>query len=220
MTTEREEPGQRTDRKLDDIVRDADEYYNYLRAKDVKGTRLDVAVMSILVWFSAFVVLALSSLAISGCFSPSSFSSCVSSSSPSKVLVQSLSVSALAAFVIAAATGLATYIIRRRRRFKFADLGALLNKMKEGGVSSEDGLHLMDAVHQAALVVKKRKVGREALEYGLVAFILVGLIGSNAAVGMLAGVIVYLYFRFEALREYEKEEKKYEDSKKGLFQSL
>jgi hypothetical protein len=42
----------------------------------------------------------------------------------------------------------------------------------------------------------------------------------NAAVGALAGVIAYLYFRFEALREYEREEERYEDSKKELLRSL
>jgi hypothetical protein len=36
----------------------------------------------------------------------------------------------------------------------------------------------------------------------------------------LAGVVVYLYFRFEALREFEKGEERYEDSKKHLLQSL
>ena len=41
-----------------------------------------------------------------------------------------------------------------------------------------------------------------------------------AGIGALAGVAVYLYFRFEALREYEKGEERYEESKKQLFQSL
>jgi len=52
------------------------------------------------------------------------------------------------------------------------------------------------------------------------AFALVALIGRNAAIGALAGVIVYLYFRFEALRGFEKEETRYEDSKKELLQNL
>jgi hypothetical protein len=121
--------------------------------------------------------------------------------------------------VIAAAAGLVTYATRRRRGFKFAELGALLKKMKEGGASSEDGLRLMDAMHQAALVAKKRKMD-SAFEYGVIAFTLVALIGMNAAVAALAGVVAYLYFRFEALRGYEREEKRYEDSKNGLLQSL
>ena len=68
----------------------------------------------------------------------------------------------LAAFLVAIVTGvaagLAMYANRRRRGFRFAEIGALLKKMKEGGASSEDGLHLVDAMHQAALVMKKRSM--------------------------------------------------------------
>jgi len=39
MTAEREEPGQRNGQKLDDIVQDADEYYNYLKEKHVQHPR-------------------------------------------------------------------------------------------------------------------------------------------------------------------------------------
>jgi hypothetical protein len=57
MTTEREEPGQRNGQKLDDIVQDADEYYNYLKEKHVQQTRLDAIIVSLTVWFGAFVAL-------------------------------------------------------------------------------------------------------------------------------------------------------------------
>lgn len=204
MPTEGEEPGQRADQKLDDIVREADEYYNYLRAKDVSGTRLDVLVVSIGVWFAAFVVIGISYYAIVGF---------------GNLRLDTVALFGLVATAIAPAAGLATYLIRRRRRFKFAELGILLSKMKAGGATSEDSLHLMDTMHQAALAVRKRKLD-SAFEYGVVAFIVVGLLGLNAAAGMLAGVIVYLYFRFEALRDYEKEDKRYEDSKRELLQSL
>jgi len=201
MTTTGEESGQRSDQKLDDIVRDADEYYNNLRRKHVSDTRLDVGVVSLVVWFASFAGVGLSALALYGRD------------------IRYVFVSFLVAIVIATAAGLATYTIRRRRGFKFAELGVLLNKMKQGGATSEDGLHLMDAVRQASLVAKKRMMD-SAFKYGVVAFAIVALIGLNAAIGALAGVIVYLYFRFEALRGYDKEEKRYEDSKKELLQSL
>ena len=207
------------DRKADDIVNDAGEYYNYIKKKDANGTRLDVAVVSVAVWFATFVVLGLSSLALAGCFSPSTFSSCVSGPSPSNVLFQYLLLSAGVCTVAGVASGLATYGIRRSRRYRFAQLGAILDKLKGGEVSSEDGLHLIDAMHQAALVVKKRKVD-SAFEYGVVAFILIGLFGSNVFAGIVAGVLAYLYFREKALREYQSDEKRYEDSKRELLQSL
>lgn len=40
IRSEREEPGQRNGQKLDDIVREADEY-NYLKAKHFQRTRLE-----------------------------------------------------------------------------------------------------------------------------------------------------------------------------------
>ncbi len=69
----------------------------------------------------------------------------------------------------------------------------------------------MDAMHQAALVARKRKMD-SAFEYGIVAFAIVSLVGLNAGIGTLAGVIAYLYFRYEALRDFEKEEKRYTES--------
>jgi hypothetical protein len=201
MTTSGEEPGQRTDQTLDDIVRDADEYYNYLGKKHVTETRLDVAVVSLVVWFASFAVI--------GAISVFAF----------RLGIELLVLSFLVAIVIAATAGLATYLIRRKRGSKFAELGVLVKKMKQGDVSSEDGLHLIDAMHQARLVARKRKMD-SAFEYAVVAFAIVALIGVNAGFGALAGVIVYLYFRFEALREFEKDERRYEDSKKELLQSL
>jgi|GEM_PF-3805612 len=38
MTTERKEPGQQNGQKLDDIVQDADEYYNYLKVSWIRET--------------------------------------------------------------------------------------------------------------------------------------------------------------------------------------
>jgi hypothetical protein len=203
MTTEGEEPGRRTDHMLEDILRDADEYYNYLSGKHVHETRLDVAVVSLVVWFAAFAVLGFGAI----------------TTMKGVMVMENLLAAFLVAVVIAVAAGLGTYAIRRRRGFKFVELGVLLKKMKEGGSSSEDGLRLMDAMHQAALAVRKRRID-SAFEYGVIAFALVALIGMNAGVGALAGVATYLYFRFEALRGYEREENRYEDSKNELLQNL
>ena len=201
MTNQGEESGHRNGQRLDDIVRDADEYYTYLKRKHVHETRLDVVVVGLVVWFASFAAIGFSALALYG------------------RMIYYVAVAFSIAVVIGAAAGLVTYLIRRRRGFKFAELGALLSRMKAGGASSEDGLRLMDAMHQAATAVKKRRLD-SAFEYGVVAFALVALIGLNAGIGALAGVIVYLYFRFEALREYERGEERYEDSKRQLLQSL
>jgi len=197
MTAEGEGTREPTDQMLSDVVRDADEYYAQLRRRHVGETRLHVAIVSVVVWFAAFVVLGVGAYV----------------TVRSAAVIEYLLAAFLVAIVIGVAAGLAMYGIRRKRGFKFAELGALLEKMKVGKVSSEDGLRLMDVMHQAALTVRKQRLD-SAFEYGVAAFILVSLIGLNAGVGALAGVIVYLYLRFEALREYEREDERYEDSKK------
>ena len=204
MTVEGGESGQGAEQMLSGMVRDADEYYNQLRRRHVSETRLDAAVVSLIVWFASFVVLGVGA---------------ITTIHPPAPVFEYLLASFLVAIVIGVAAGIATYVIRRRRGFKFAELGALLNKMKQSGASAEDGLHLMDSMHKAALVARKRRLD-SAFEYGIVAFAVVSLIGLNAGSGALAGVIVYLYFRYEAHREYEKEGSRYEDSKKELLLNL
>lgn len=197
------ESGQRNGQKLDDIVQDADEYYNYLKEKHVQQTRLDAIIVSLTVWFGAFVALGVGAYA----------------TVQRSAFIPYLLAAFLSSIAIGVGAGFATYLIRRRRAFKFAELGVLVGKMKQGGASSEDGLHLMDAMHQAAFAVRKRRL-TSALEYGILGFAIVTIFGLNPGLGALAGVIVYLYFRYEALREYERGEERYESSKRALLQSL
>jgi hypothetical protein len=198
-----EVPTQRTDQMLGDMVRDAQEFYERMRAQHVNQTRVHVAIIGTIVWFAVFVVLGVA--VYFNVHSPSAIPDL------------------LWAFLTAVASGAITagimYSIRRKRGFKFAELGAVLEKLKVGSVSSEDGLRLMDLMHQAAFVMKKRRLD-SAFEYGVGAFILVSIIGLNAGFGALAGVVVYLYFRYEAIREYEREDEKYEVSKRDVPLSL
>jgi Flp pilus assembly protein TadB len=204
MTQEGGEPGKPEGQRLDDLLREANEYYEYLKRKHNNQTRLHVALASVVVWFAAFAVLGLG--AITTIHQPAVF--------------ETLVAAFLAAVVIGAAAGLVMYASRRKRGLKLVELGTMLDKMNQGAaLSSESGLRLTDAMHRAALDVKKRSLD-SAYEYGIVVFIVVVLVGQNPAVAALAGVVAYLYFRHEALSEYEKEEMKYEDSKKELLQSL
>ena len=117
MTTEREGPRQKNGQKLDDIVQDANEYYNYLKEKHVQQTRLDAIIVSLTVWFGAFVALGVGAYTtIQG-----------------SAVIGYLLAAFLASIAIGAGAGIATYLIRRRRSFKFAELGALVAKMKQGG---------------------------------------------------------------------------------------
>jgi hypothetical protein len=198
-----EQNGEATGKMLGDMVRDADEYYARLRSQHVNQTRAGAAVVGSVVWFATFVGLGLTVYF--------------------NVKGPNFNFDLLWAFLTAVASGILVggilYFVRRRRGFKFEELGALLGKMKQGKASSEDGLRLMDLMHQAALTMRKQRLD-SAVSYGIAAFILVSVVGLNVGFGALAGVITYLYFRFEALREYEREDERYEASKKDILLSL
>ena len=198
-----EQNGEAADKLLNDMVRDADEYYARLNLQQVNQTRIYSAVMGAVIWFAVFA-----GLGIALYFN---------------VKGPGISLDLLWAFLTAVASGIIAgaimYVVRRRRASKFSDLGTLLTKMKQGRASSEDGLRLMDLMHQAALTMRKQRLD-SAFAYGVSAFILVSIVGLNAGFGALAGVVTYLYFRFEALREYEKEDERYEVAKRDIILSL
>jgi hypothetical protein len=198
-----EQNGEATDKMLSGMIRDADEYYAKLRGQYVSQTRVHVAIIGTIIWFAVFVA-----LGVAVYFN---------------VHGPTVNPDLLWAFLTAVASGVITaavmYVVRKQRGFKFAGLGAQLDKLKAGKVSSEDGLRLMDLMHEAALTMRKQRLD-SALEYGVGAFVLVSIVGLNAGFGALAGVVVYLYFRFEALRDFEREDKRYEDSKRELLLSL
>jgi hypothetical protein len=198
-----EQNGEAADEMLGDMTREAGEYYSKLREQHVNQTKVHVAIVGAVVWFAVFATLG----------------SGVYFTIHGAMVTEYLLAAFLGAVVTGVAAALMMYVIRRRRGFKFAELGALLDKMKGGKVSSEEGLHLMDLMHQAALTMRKQRLDF-AFEYGVAAFILVSFVGLNAGFGALAGVVTYLYFRFEALREYEKEDERYEVSKKEILLSL
>ena len=188
---------------MNDIIRDADEYYSELKRRHVSETRLHVAIVGAIVWFASFAVLGFGVLF----------------TIPRALQIEYLLGAFLMSVAIGAVASLSMYITRRRRGFKFAELGVLLDRIRGGKVSSEDGLRLTDVMHRVALTARKQRLD-SAFEYGVAAFILVSIVGVNAGFGALAGVVVYLYFRFEALREFEREDQRYEDSKKELLLNL
>ncbi len=202
MSSEPRDAAQSFNAELDAMVREAEELYATLKKKHDRQTKVDSIYMGVFVWFVGFVGLAIGSVAISGRF------------------LFSNPVLSLAVVSVIALIGIAlTYALTPQRRFPFADLSTLVAKMREGKASSEDGLRLLDTIHQATLAVKKGKVD-SAFTYGAGAFVLVTLFGKNVGFGLLTGVIVYLYFRSEAIREYENELKEYEQSKREFIQSL
>ena len=201
MTSQQNE--QAMEKMLNDMVQDAGEYYSQLRSRHIADTRIDAFVVGVVVWLASFIALGVGTLFTIN----------------RTLQVDYLLASFLAAVTIGAVAGVAMYGVRRRRGFKFAELGSLVDKIKQGKATSEDGLRLMDVMHQAAIAVRKQRLDK-AFEYGVAGFIVVSIIGLSAGFGALAGVVVYLYFRYEAIREFEREDEKYEVSKRDVLLSL
>src|SRR5438552_16174695 len=119
MTSQGEESGQRNGQKLDDIVRDADEYYTYLKRKHIHETRLDVVVVGLVVWFASFAAIGFSAFALYG------------------KMIYYFAVAFSIAVVIGAAVCLVTDLMRRRIGFTLAELGGLVGRMIAGRDSAE-----------------------------------------------------------------------------------
>lgn len=139
-------------------------------------------------------------------------------------------VSALAVFV---ASGILTYyLLKRRQEARLKDLSNLIAQMRkrlesasadeaqmagtDGGVI-EDALSLADKT-MVLLPELVRKRNQDTLLFGFAAFILALLIGRNPGIAVLVGVIVWLYFRYEMGKTYDREMARFEEQKKVLEQ--
>jgi hypothetical protein len=201
MTSEHN--GEDASKLLGDMVQDGEEYYAAFKQLVANQSRVNAIIIGIAVWFAAFVALG---LAVYFNFQGPNFNTDL-----------------LWAFLTAVAGGVVVgvimYYVRRQSGSQFQEFGALLDKMKQGKATSEDGLRLMDLMHQTVLIMRKQRLD-QAVSYGVAAFVLVTVVGVNAGFGALAGVVTYLYFRFEAFRKYEREEERYETAKKDVLLSL
>lgn len=130
------------------------------------------------------------------------------------------------AFLTAPIAGIAAYLfLRWRHRSQLRELSSLTSQMKkkiqeydlqpktneEGFV--QDAFSLMDRI-LTVLPETVRKRNQDSLLFGFVAFIVGSIVAGNGAVGVLVGVLVWLYFRYEANKSYEREIAKFEEQKK------
>ncbi|HXQ91680.1 MAG TPA: hypothetical protein VN739_01645 [Nitrososphaerales archaeon] len=120
-------------------------------------------------------------------------------------------------------SGFATYfLLRRKHNAELKDLSSLITEMqktngKDGRGITEDALSLADKI-LTLLPQLVRKRNQDSLLFGVVAFILAAIFGNNLAVGILVGVIVWLYFRYEAKKTYEQEISKFEEQRRVFEQ--
>ena len=140
-----------------------------------------------------------------------------------KFLIFSLGIASLVSGV---ASGIATYfLLKRKHNEELKGLSSLVVEMKDkmgqrydssaegGGGITADALTLADKI-MALLPGLVRKRNQDALLFGAVAFIIANVIGNNAGAAIVVGVIVWLFFRYEAGKSREKEMSRLEEQRK------
>lgn len=98
------------------------------------------------------------------------------------------------------------FVLSRRTETKFRELSDLISQLKPGKDGYEEAWKALAATKKMLDVLPEiaRPKTQDALIYGLVAFVL-GAIVARATFGLIVGVAVYLYFRYEGRKTYEFE---------------
>lgn len=112
-----------------------------------------------------------------------------------------------------------TYVIlARRKNPRLQELSNLIQQIRTKKVetTTENALSLADRI-VAILPEIVRKRTEDSLVYGILAFIVSLIITHFAPVAVIVGVVVWLFFRYEMNRSYEKEIAKFEEQKR-LFE--
>ena len=128
-------------------------------------------------------------------------------------------------------SGIATYfLLKRKHNARMKDLSSLMAEMKKktneqqknanggGGEGiTKEALSLAEKiVTLLPELVRKRK--HDSLLFGAVAFIITNVVVSNLVVGVIVGVLVWLYVRYRTKKSYEHEMSKYEEQKRVFEQ--
>ena len=137
---------------------------------------------------------------------------------------------AITSFLVGLISGFATYfLLKRKHDARLKELSSLITEMKKmeeqqqktdaGGGEGITGaaLSLADKI-MTLLPDIVRKRNQDSLLFGVVAFMVVDIFGNNLAAAILAGAIVWLYFRYEARKTYQREISKFAEQKRVFEQ--
>jgi uncharacterized membrane-anchored protein YhcB (DUF1043 family) len=134
-------------------------------------------------------------------------------------------------FLAALLVGVATYfLLKRRHDSQLKELSNLISQMKktmneseqktkgnESGGITQDALSLADKI-LTLLPDLVRKREQDSLLFGFVAFIIASTVSGNLGIGILVGVIVWIYFRYEFGKTYRQQISKFEEQKRVFDQ--
>ncbi len=115
--------------------------------------------------------------------------------------------------------GVSYLLLGRRQNLRLGELSNLVAQMKNNNESqsiTETALSLAENV-LTLLPELIRKRNHDALLFGIVAFIIASIV-ARPPIGILVGVLVWLYFRFETSRTYEREISKFEEQRRNFEQ--
>lgn len=122
------------------------------------------------------------------------------------------------AALVGLACGVGVYIvIGRGRNAELEELSGLIANMKKASESeraTENALSVTEKILTLLPKVVRRRTG-DALIFGIAAFIIGSLFGTPA-VGIVVGVLVWLYFRYESNQSYEKQMSRLEEQRRAF----
>ena len=139
---------------------------------------------------------------------------------------------ALLAFLIAPISGVVTYLLlRRKHEGQLRELSSLIKQIKlklgdydrqqkrknadsdyaEGII--QDAFSLTDQILNLLPEVARNR-NQESVLFGLIGFLAVAVVVQNFVVAIIAGVAVWLLFRYQARKTYKRELAKFEEQKR------
>ena len=132
------------------------------------------------------------------------------------------------------ASGVITYLLlKRRHKMRLEELSSLIAEMENTNEQSaishgiiEDAIRLADKTTTLLPQLVRRR-HQDSILFGVVAFLVSDIITRSVPVAVLIGAIVWLYFRYENSRSYEREisrlelqRRAFEERRNNLMETL
>jgi hypothetical protein len=197
---------QEIESSLRSIVESADKWLERLKRRQQR-IRLATAFLTTVLAFVIFAASVLFVLLLEGKFVPGP---------PPPQFFPLVGLSGIVALVCGAAS---YFLLKRKHEAELKNLETLVVQMKkerEGGTTT-DALSLADKII-SLLPTLVRKRSQDSLIYGVVAFLLSLALVRFPPGALLIGVIVWLYFRHENIKTYEKEISRFDEQRRVFEQ--
>lgn len=204
---------------LKSIIENSEKWLEYLRKRESR-VRLATSLLLTFLVFGVVGIVFLSLVILLGVFG--GLSSFLHQESLDIAVASSI-------FFVGVVSGIVTYfIIKKKHVARIKELSSLIAKMKEidaeqakkvkqntegGWAITENAISLVEKIF-TLLPELARNRSRDPLIFGLVTFIILEVFSSNLGAAFIAGILVWLYFRYETRKSYSRETSKLEEQKR------